>query len=97
ENVRVGALVCVFAAAVLAAPSYAFLAPVHDVWQVWVSKDGARPRPLTGDPQDKISLSAAEGGPGLLAVTRAGQAVLLNLGGDVLERFDLGGGSADAA
>jgi TolB protein len=93
----VSALLCIVAAAVLAAPSYAFLAPVHDVWQVWVSMDGARPQPLTGDPQDKISLSASEGGPGLLAVTRAGEAVLLHPSGDVFERFDLGGGSGDAA
>lgn len=79
------------------APTYAFLAPVRDVWQVWIGSGGRPPRPLTDDAVEKVSLSAAAATGEILAVTRDGTGILMTAQGQRLAAIDLGPGVDDAA
>jgi TolB protein len=87
----------ILAAGMLASPAYAFLSPVHDVWQVWASQDGGEPKPVTSDPQEKIALSASPRTGELLALTRSGRALVLRAGGQVVGTLDLGPGAGEAS
>lgn len=90
-------VVLILASGLLAPPAYAYLSPVRDVWQVWASVDGGRPRPITRDARDKVSLSAAERAGVLLAVTRDGEGLILSRDGRTLGVVSLGAGAREAA
>jgi Tol biopolymer transport system component len=78
-------------------PAFGFLAPASGVWQVWASRDGGEPRPITSSAEDVVHLSSAPGRGELLAVTRGGAALILSEDGEVVGRIDLGRDVDEAA